>query len=59
MTTMKLDFLKLLITLILEVMEGTHQLNLKEEECRGMNVFYCFVFLINWWCTTFTNNSIS
>lgn len=45
MTTMKLDgnFFKLLITLTLEVMEGTHQLNLKEEECRGKNVFHCFV----------------
>lgn len=48
MTTMKLDgnFLKLLITLTLEVMEGTHQLNLKEEECRGKNVFHCFFFIV-------------
>lgn len=45
MTTMKLEenFLKLLITLTLEVMEGTHQFNLKEKVCKGKNVFY-FIF---------------
>ncbi len=45
MTTMKQEenFLKLLITLTLEVMEGTRQFNLKEKECRGK-----FYFIFKW-----------